>query len=132
MTADFPSDDERNDETRDTASDDAFARLEKEMAAMKNANGSLPDQVADAARDIGAAAQDQAEQGLKYTRRYAGASGDSVVAGASDLARAAAKAAQRQVSPLGDTLDDTIRERPLSTIALALGLGFLLGLTLRR
>jgi len=99
---------------------------------MKNAIGGLSDQIADAASDIGSAAQEQAKQGLKYARRYAGANVDSVVAGASDQAGAVASAAQQQASSIGETLQDTVRERPLPTVALALGLGFLLGLTLRR
>ena len=95
MTADFLSDAERSEETRATASDDAFARLEKEMAAMKHAIGGLSDQIAEAASDIEAAAQLQA-------------------------------------SWIGDTFEDRVRERPLPTVALALGLGFLIGLTFRR
>jgi hypothetical protein len=38
MTADFPSDAERNDETGETASDDTFARLQKEMAGHEECN----------------------------------------------------------------------------------------------
>ena len=132
MTADFPSNAEPNDETRRAASDDAFARLEKEMAAMTNAVGGLSDQIADAASGVGAAAQEQAKQGLKYARRYAGAKVGPTVAGASDRAAAVARAAQLQASTIGDTLEDAVRERPLPTVALVIGLGFLLGLTLRR
>ena len=43
-----------------------------------------------------------------------------------------ANAAQVQASSIGDTLQDVIEERPLSTVALALGLGFLIGVTWRR
>ena len=132
MTTDFPSDAERSDETRHVASDDAFARLEKEMAAMKNAIGGLSDQIAGAASDIGAAAQEQAQQGMKYARRYAGANVDSALADASDRLGAAASAAQSKASSIGGTIEGAARERPLPTLALALGLGFLVGLTLRR
>ena len=38
------------------------------MIAMKNAIGELSDQIADAASDIGAVAQDQAKRGLKHAR----------------------------------------------------------------
>jgi ElaB/YqjD/DUF883 family membrane-anchored ribosome-binding protein len=132
MTADFPSKAERSDETRANASDDAFARLENEMAAMKNAIGGLSDQIAEAASDIGAAAEEPAKQGLKYARRYAGANVDSRVAGASDRAGAVARAAQLQASSIGETIEDTVRERPLLIVALAVGLGFVIGLSLRR
>jgi ElaB/YqjD/DUF883 family membrane-anchored ribosome-binding protein len=129
---DFPSDAERNDETRDVAEGDAFARLEREMAAMKNAIGGLSDQIADAASDAGTAVQEQSKRGLKYARRYAGANVDSMVAGASDRLGAVASAAQSQASSIGDSLEDAVRERPLSTVAFALGLGVLLGVALRR
>ena len=41
MTADFPSDAERTNATRPTGNDAAFARLEEEMATMKDAIGGL-------------------------------------------------------------------------------------------
>jgi ElaB/YqjD/DUF883 family membrane-anchored ribosome-binding protein len=132
MTADFPSDAQRNDRARAPVGDDAFARLEKEMAAMKDAIGGLSDQIADAASDLGATAQEQAKRGLKYAREYAGANADSMVAAASDRVGAAASAAQSQASSLADGLEDTVRERPLATVAFALGLGFLIGAIWRR
>ena len=126
MTADFPGDSAPDDPPRDVANDDAFTRLEKEMIAMKNAIGGLSDQIADAANDIGTVAQDQAKQSLKHARAHV----DSMVAEASD--RVGAIAAQMEASSIGDTLEDVIRERPLSIVAIALGLGFLIGVTWRR
>jgi hypothetical protein len=41
-------------------------------------------------------------------------------------------ATQLQASWIGDTFEDRVRERPLPTVALALGPGFLIGLTFRR
>jgi ElaB/YqjD/DUF883 family membrane-anchored ribosome-binding protein len=128
MTADFPSDAERNEESPATASDDAFARLEKEMAAMKSAIGGLSDQIADAASDIGTAAQEQAKRGLSHARADIGA----VAADASDRLGVVAGVAQSQASSLADRLEDAARERPLSTVAFALGLGFLIGAVWRR
>jgi ElaB/YqjD/DUF883 family membrane-anchored ribosome-binding protein len=128
MTPDFPSDAERKDQTRASGDDDAFARLEKEMAAMKNAIGGLSDQIADAASDIGTVAQEQAKQGLRHARANVG----SMVSDASDRLGVVADRAQSQASSLGDTLGDAIHERPLSALALALGLGFLAGVILRR
>jgi len=95
---------------------------------MKNAIGELSHQVADAASDLGAVAQEQARRGLKHAR----ANVDSMVADASNRVSAVANVAQSQVAPIEETLEDVIRERPLSTVALALGLGFLVGVTWRR
>ena len=124
MTNDFPQDAASDEPARNVASDDPFTRLEKEMTAMKNAIGDLSEQVADAASDIGAVAQSQARRGLKNARSH-------VNAMMSD-AGVVANAAQTQASSIGDTLQDVIEERPLSTVALALGLGFLIGVTWRR
>jgi ElaB/YqjD/DUF883 family membrane-anchored ribosome-binding protein len=128
MTSDFPSDAEQNKETRDTGNDNAFARLEKEMADMRDAIGGLSDQISDAASDIGSVAQEQARRGLKHARANMG----SMVNDASDRLGVVANRAQSQASSLGDSLEDAVRERPLSTLALAIGLGFLAGVIWRR
>jgi ElaB/YqjD/DUF883 family membrane-anchored ribosome-binding protein len=128
MTAELPPETGPPDTPPGGENDDAFTRLEKEMIAMKNAIGGLSDQIADAASDIGAVAQDQAKRGLRHAR----ANVDSMVADASDRVGAVASAAQLQASSIADTLEDVIRERPLSTVGLALGLGFLIGVTWRR
>lgn len=95
---------------------------------MKNVIGGLSQQVADAASDVGAAAQDQVQRGYKHAR----ANVDSMVSDATDRVGAVAGAAQLQASAISDTLEDVIRDRPLATVALALGLGFLIGVTWRR
>ena len=123
MTTDAPQ-----DTPTAGAMDGFYDRLEKEMTAMKSAIGDLSQQVADATSDIKNVAQEQARRGLKHAR----ANMDSMVSDASDRVGAVANAAQRQASTIGDTLDEIIRERPLSTVALALGLGFLIGVTWRR
>jgi ElaB/YqjD/DUF883 family membrane-anchored ribosome-binding protein len=128
MTSDFPSDAEPSNEPRDAGNDNAFARLEKEMANMRDAIGGLSDQISDAASDIGAVAQDQARRGMKHARANMG----SMVNDASDRLGVVANRAQSQASSLGDSLDDMVQERPLSTLALALGLGFLAGVIWRR
>jgi hypothetical protein len=40
--------------------------------------------------------------------------------------------AQDKASSIGDTLADVIQERPFATLALAMGMGFLIGVTRRR
>ena len=132
MTSDFPSDAERSNGAQgtgqDTGNDNAFARLEKEMADMRDAIGGLSDQISDTASDIGAVAQEQARRGLKHARANMG----SMVNDASDRLGVVANRAQSKAASLGDTLEDAIQERPLSTLALALGLGFLAGVIWRR
>jgi ElaB/YqjD/DUF883 family membrane-anchored ribosome-binding protein len=128
MTSDFPSGAERSNGAQGAGDDTAFARLEKEMANMRDAIGGLSDQLSDAASDIGAVAQEQARRGLKHARANMG----SMVNGASDRLGVVANRAQSQAASLGDTLEDAIQERPLSTLALALGLGFLAGVIWRR
>jgi ElaB/YqjD/DUF883 family membrane-anchored ribosome-binding protein len=128
MTSDFPSDAERSNETQDNGNENAFARLEKEMANMRDAIGGLSDQISDAASDIGSVAQEQARRGLKHARANMG----SMVNDASDRLGVVANRAQSQASTLGDSLEDAVQERPLATLALALGLGFLAGVIWRR
>jgi ElaB/YqjD/DUF883 family membrane-anchored ribosome-binding protein len=128
MTSDFPSDAERSNGAQGADDDNAFARLEKEMAKMKDAIGDLSDQISDAASDIGAVAQEQARRGLKHAR----ANIESVANDASDRLGVVADRAQSHAASLGDSFGDAIQERPLSTLALALGLGFLTGVILRR
>jgi len=128
MTSDFPSGGERTDGARHIGDENAFAPPEKEMAAMKNAIGDLSDQITDAASDIGAAAQEQARRGLKHARANVGA----IASDASDRLGAVADTVQSQASSLGGSFEDVVRERPLSTVALALGLGFLFGVIWRR
>ena len=95
---------------------------------MKSATADLSDQIAGAADDIGSVAQKQAKPGLKHARADMG----SIAADASDRLGVVAQAAQSQASSLADTLQDTVRERPLSAVALALGFGFLIGAIWRR
>ena len=128
MTSDFPSGAERSNGAQGADNDNAFARLEKEMANMRDAIGDLSDQVSDAASDIGSVAQEQGKRGLKHAR----ANLESMANDASDRLGVVADTAQSQAASLGDTLEDAIQERPLSTLALALGLGFLLGVIWRR
>jgi hypothetical protein len=84
MTTDAPRD------TTHIANDETDTRLDKAMTAMKNAMGSLSQQIADAASDLGAVARTQARRGLKNAR----ANVDSIAADASERVGAVADAAQ--------------------------------------
>ncbi len=95
---------------------------------MKSATAGLSDQIAGAASDIGSVAQEQAKRALRHAQADMG----SIAADASDGLGVAAGAAQSHASSLADAFQDTVRERPLSAVALALGLGFLIGAIWRR
>jgi len=95
---------------------------------MKNDIGGISDQIADAASDIGAVAQEQARRGLKHARANMGSMG----ADASDRLGVVANTAQSQALSIADSVEDAIRERPLPALALVLGFGFLVGLVWRR
>ena len=116
------------DAAQSAADDKAYARLEKDLTAVKTDMAHLSQQISDAMNALGAVAQGQARRGLRNAR----ANVDSVMSDASDRAGEVANAAQDAVSSVGDTLADVIQERPVATLALALGLGFLIGVTWRR
>jgi ElaB/YqjD/DUF883 family membrane-anchored ribosome-binding protein len=116
------------DAARSAAEDKAHADLEKDMTAVKNDIAHLSQQIADAVNALGAAAQSQTRRGLRRARSNV----DSVMSDASDKAGAVASAAQDAAASVGDTLAEVIQERPLATVAMALGIGFLIGVTWRR
>jgi ElaB/YqjD/DUF883 family membrane-anchored ribosome-binding protein len=111
------------DAAQSAADDRDYARLEKDLTAVKNDIAHLSQQISEAVNALGAVTQGQAWRGLRNAR----ANVDSVMADASDRAGAVANAAQDAASSVGDTLADAIQERPVATLALALGLGFLIG-----
>jgi ElaB/YqjD/DUF883 family membrane-anchored ribosome-binding protein len=51
---------------------------------------------------------------------------------ASERGSAVMDAAQEAAYSIEETLEDAITQRPLATVGLALGIGFLIGLTWRR
>jgi ElaB/YqjD/DUF883 family membrane-anchored ribosome-binding protein len=105
-----------------------YDRLMKDISAVKNDIASLSQQVADAVNALAEMAQSQAKRGLKNAR----ANVDSVVNDASGRVGTVAGVAQEAAASIGDTLEEAVQERPLATVAIALGLGFLIGVTWRR
>jgi ElaB/YqjD/DUF883 family membrane-anchored ribosome-binding protein len=73
-------------------------------------------------------ALDQARRGYEETR----ANLHAIASDASERMGAAAGNAQAAVRSTSDILDGLIQERPLAIVALALGLGFLVGMNWRR
>jgi ElaB/YqjD/DUF883 family membrane-anchored ribosome-binding protein len=103
-------------------------RLEKDVAAVKNDISALTDQITDAINSFAGTAQKQARRGYKQAR----ANVDSAVDDMSERGSAMMDAAHDAAGSIGETLEEAITERPLATVGLALGLGFLIGVTWRR
>ena len=103
-------------------------RLEKDVAAVKNDIAALTDQITDALNSFAGTAQKQARRGYKQAR----ANVDSAVDDMSERGSAMMDAAQDAALSIEETLEDVITQRPLATVGLALGLGFLIGATWRR
>jgi ElaB/YqjD/DUF883 family membrane-anchored ribosome-binding protein len=105
-----------------------YERLEKDVAAVKNDISALTEQITDALNSFAGNAGKQARRGYKQAR----ANVDSAVDDFSERGSAAMDAAQDAASSIEETLGDLIQERPLATVGLALGLGFLIGAVWRR
>jgi len=105
-----------------------YERLEKDVAAVKNDIAALTTQITDALNSFAGTAQKQARRGYKQAR----ANVDSAVDDISDRGNAVMDAAQDAAISIEETLEDVIAQRPLATVGIALGLGFLIGVTWRR
>jgi ElaB/YqjD/DUF883 family membrane-anchored ribosome-binding protein len=103
-------------------------RLEKDVAAVKNDISALTDQITDAINSFAGTAKKQARRGYKQAR----ANVDTAVDDMSERGSAMMGAAQDAAHSIEETLEDVITQRPLATMGLAIGLGFLIGATWRR
>jgi ElaB/YqjD/DUF883 family membrane-anchored ribosome-binding protein len=105
-----------------------YERLEKDVAAVKSDITALTEQITDALNSFAGTAQKQARRGYKKAR----ANVDSAVDDISERGSAVMDAAQDAAVSIEETLEDVVTQRPLATVGLALGLGFLVGVTWRR
>ena len=105
-----------------------YERLEKDVTAVKNDISALTDQITDALNSFSGAAKKQARRGYKQAR----ANADAAVDDLSERGSAMMDAAQDAAYSLEESLEDAIAQRPLATVGIALGLGFLIGVTWRR
>jgi ElaB/YqjD/DUF883 family membrane-anchored ribosome-binding protein len=103
-------------------------RLEKDVAAVKNDIAALTEQITDALNSFAGTASKQARRGYKQARANAETAVDDI----SERGSAMMDAAHDAASSIEETLEDAITQRPLATVALALGIGFLVGVTWRR
>src|SRR3982751_5232534 len=105
-----------------------YERLQKDVTAVKNDIAALTDQITDALNSFAGTATKQARRGYKQAR----ANAESAVDDVRVRRGAMMDAAQDAASSIEETLEDVITQRPLATVGLALGLGFLIGVTWRR
>jgi ElaB/YqjD/DUF883 family membrane-anchored ribosome-binding protein len=102
--------------------------LEKDVAAVKNDISALTDQITDVLNSFAGSARKQARRGYQQAR----ANADAVMDDMSERGAAAMDAAQDTALGIEESLEDIITQRPLATVGLALGLGFLIGAVWRR
>jgi ElaB/YqjD/DUF883 family membrane-anchored ribosome-binding protein len=105
-----------------------YERLEKDVAAVKNDISALTDQITDALNSFAGTASKQARRGYKQAR----ANVDTAVDDMSERGSAMMDAAQDTAMSIEESLEDIITQRPLATVGIALGVGFLIGATWRR
>jgi ElaB/YqjD/DUF883 family membrane-anchored ribosome-binding protein len=115
-------------EMRNMTDKATYERLEKDVAAVKNDISALTDQITDALNSFAGTATKQARRGYKEAR----ANVDSAVDDMSERGSAMMGAAQDAAYSIEESLEDVITQRPLATVGIALGLGFLIGATWRR
>ena len=105
-----------------------YERLEKDVSAVKNDIAALTDQITDVLNSFAGTAGKQARRGYKQAR----ANAEQAVDDMSERGSAMMEAAQDAASSIEESLEDVITQRPLATVGLALGIGFLIGVTWRR
>jgi len=103
-------------------------RLEKDVAAVKNDISALTDQITDVLNSFTGTAKKQARRGYRQAR----ANVDAAVDDLSERGGAVMGAAQDAAVSIEESLEEVITQRPLATVGLALGLGFLIGAMWRR
>jgi ElaB/YqjD/DUF883 family membrane-anchored ribosome-binding protein len=103
-------------------------RLTKDVLAVKNDIAALTEQITDALSTFASSTGKRARRGYKDARQNV----DSTVDDMSQRGSAMMDAAQDAYGSIEETLEDAITQRPLATVGLALGIGFLIGIAWRR
>ncbi len=99
----------------------ASSDLQKDLQALREDLGRLAEEVRDIVAGKGNAAWQRAKTSV-----------DGVVSDAQTKGQEAVGAVRDVSSNFADALDESIKNRPYTTLALAAGIGFLLGTTWRR
>ena len=107
-------------EARKAAGEHA-GNLEHDLQALRDDFQRLADQLAGIVSDSGTAAWQRAKSSI-----------DDAVAGAQDKGRDAASAVREVSDHFAGALDESLKTRPYTTLALVAGIAFLFGVTWRR
>ncbi|WP_315724403.1 MULTISPECIES: YqjD family protein [unclassified Bradyrhizobium] len=113
---------------KDLADKANYERLQKDVHAVKNDIAALTEQITDALNAFAGQAGKQARSGYRQARENMDQTFDDM----SERGGAMLGAAQDAANSLEERLEDVISQRPLATVGLALGLGFLIGVTWKR
>ncbi|GLH78395.1 hypothetical protein SSBR45G_33040 [Bradyrhizobium sp. SSBR45G] len=105
-----------------------YERLQKDVRAVKNDISALTDQITDVLNAFAGQAGKQARSGYRQARENV----DQTIDDMSERGSAMLGAAQDAANSLEERLEDVISQRPLATVGLALGLGFLIGVSWKR
>jgi ElaB/YqjD/DUF883 family membrane-anchored ribosome-binding protein len=103
-------------------------RLEKDVSAVKGDISALTRQISDVMNSLAGTARKEARRGYKQAR----AAAEDTIGDLSERGSAMMDAAQDAATSLGETVEDAIVQRPIAAVGLAVGLGFLIGVTWRR
>src|SRR6201987_6495261 len=99
----------------------ASGDLQKDLQTLREDFSRLAQQVADIVANRGTAAWQRARSGV-----------DGVMSDAQDKSREAVDAMREGSDKFVEAIDESIQDRPYTTLAIAVGLGFLFGATWRR
>jgi ElaB/YqjD/DUF883 family membrane-anchored ribosome-binding protein len=116
------------DAMKGLAVDATYERLQKDVDAVKDDISKLAEQLSDALDAFTKVARNQTRRGYKQAQSNL----NSIMSDAAEKGNSALAAAQDAAVTLEDTVEDAIAQRPLAAMGLAVGLGFLIGVTWRR
>jgi ElaB/YqjD/DUF883 family membrane-anchored ribosome-binding protein len=103
------------------AMSDASGSIQADLESLRNDVRRLTDQISDIVTSKGTAAWNRARSNI-----------EGVVSDATAKGQEAVNAVREVGDNMTDAIDESLRKRPYTTLALAVGIGFLFGATWRR